>query len=82
VTVPLAQVDTDALLELLWTAPLAALGVALTFSLCIHGAARASDLRRSGRTGAATAYGALAIVAAAAFAATVVVGVLIITSKD
>ena len=77
-----AEIDTDALLELVWTAPLAALVVALTFSLCIHGAARASDLRRSGRNGAATAYGALAVVAAAAFAATVILGVLIITSKD
>ena len=78
----LAAVDTDALLQLAWVAPLAALSVAVTFSVVIHGLARASDSRRAGRSGAATAYGALAIVAALAFAATVVFGVLIITSKD
>ena len=78
----LAAVDTDALVELIWTAPLAALTVALTFSLVIHGFARASDSRRAGRSAAATAYGALAIVAAVAFAAAVLFGVVIITSKD
>ena len=78
----LAAVEWDALLQLIWVAPVAVIAVAVTFSLCIHGAARASDSRREGRAGAATAYGALAIVAALAFAATVVFGVLIITSKD
>jgi hypothetical protein len=78
----LAEIDTEGLVELIWTAPLAALVVTLTFALCIHGAARASDSRRDGRPAAATAYGALAVVAAAVFAATVVLGVLIITSKD
>jgi hypothetical protein len=79
---PLAEVDTDALLQLVWVAPLATLAVAITFSLVIHGAARASDSRRAGRAGAATAYGALAIVAALAFAAAVLFGVIVITSKD
>ncbi|HEX8205363.1 MAG TPA: hypothetical protein VF587_04825 [Solirubrobacteraceae bacterium] len=78
----LAAVDTKALLELVWVAPLATLVVAVTFSLVIHGAARSSDSRRAGKAGAATAYGALTILAAAAFAAAVVFGVLIITSKD
>ncbi|HEX2087572.1 MAG TPA: hypothetical protein VHF89_17945 [Solirubrobacteraceae bacterium] len=78
----LAEIDTDALLQLVWAAPLAALTVALTFSLVIHGAARASDSRRAGRSTAATLYGALAVLAAVAFAASVVFGVLIITSKD
>ncbi len=78
----LAAIDTEGLFELIWTAPLAALVVTLTFALCIYGAARAGDSRRLGRTVAATAYGALAVVAAAVFAASVVFGVLIITSKD
>ena len=78
----LAAVDTGALLELVWVAPLAALTVATTFSIVIHGVARASDSRRAGKSGAATLYGALAIVAAVAFAAAVLFGVLIITSKD
>ena len=78
----LAAVDTKALLQLVWVAPLAALTVALTFSLVIHGAARSSDARRAGRSAAATAYGALAVLAALAFAAAVLFGVLVITSKD
>ena len=63
-------------------AQLAALTVALTFSIVIHGVARASDSRRAGRSGAATAYGVLAVVAAAACAASVIFGIVIITSKD
>ena len=78
----LAAVEWDALLELVWVAPTAVIVVALTYSLFIHGAARASDSRRAGRSGAATAYAALAVVAGLAFAATVVFGVLVITSKD
>ncbi len=77
-----AAIDTDALLQLAWVAPLATLAVAVTFSLVIHGVARAGDSRRAGRSTAATLYGALAVVAALAFAASVVFGVLIITSKD
>ena len=78
----LAAVEWDALLELVWVAPVAVLAVSVTYSLCIVGVARANDSRRSGRNGAATAYGVLAALAALAFAATVVFGVLIITSKD
>jgi hypothetical protein len=77
-----AAIDTDALLELAWVAPVAAIVVSMTYSLLILGVARASDSRRAGRAGAATAYGALAILAALAFAATVVFGVVVITSKD
>ena len=78
----LADVDTKALLQLAWVAPLATLAVAVTFSIVIHGVARAGDSRRAGKAGAATAYGVLALVAAVAFAAAVVFGVLVITSKD
>ena len=78
----LAEIDTKGLLELAWVAPLATLAVAVTFSLVIHGVARSSDSRRAGKAGVATAYGVLAVVAGLAFAAAVVFGVLIITSKD
>ena len=78
----LGAVKWGELVELVWVAPLAVIVVSLTYALFIHGAARASDSRRAGRSGAATAYGALAVVAGLAFAATVVFGVLIITSKD
>ena len=78
----LAAIDTDALFELVWAAPLATIGVALTFSLCVHGAARSSDARRAGNAGLATAYGALTVLAGLAFGVTVIVGVLVMTNKD
>jgi hypothetical protein len=78
----LAAIEWDALLELVWAAPVAVLAVSLSFSLCIHGVARANDSRRAGHAGAATAYGVLAAAAGIAFAAVVIFGVLIITSKD
>ena len=77
----LASIDGGALLQLAWAAPLAVIVVALTFALCIHGAARATDSRRAGRAFAASAYIALAVLAGTAFGATVVFGVLIITNK-
>ena len=78
----LAAIDTDALLELVWAAPVAALSISLAYSLFIVGVARASEARRAGNGTAATAYGALALLAFLAFAAGVIVGVLVITSKD
>ena len=78
----LAEIDTDALLELVWAAPLAALTVSLTFALCVHGVARSNDARRVGNSTGATVYGALAILAALAFVAAVVIGVFVMTSKD
>jgi hypothetical protein len=78
----LADIDTDALLQLVWAAPVAALTVMTTFSIVIHGVARSNDSRRAGKNGAATGYAALAVVAAVAFAAAVIFGVFVITSKD
>ena len=57
-----------------------AIAVSLTFSLCIHGAARAPTRAGPAATAAATVYGALAV-PRPAFAATVVFGVLVITDK-
>ena len=78
----LASIDTDALLELVWVAPVASITVALAYSLCIVGFARAADARRSGANTAATLYGVLAVIAFLAFAGLVITGVLVITSKD
>ncbi len=78
----IAKIETEGLLELVWAAPAAALAVAITYSLVIYGSARASESRRAGHGGQATAYGALAVVAGLAFAAVVVVGVSIIVAKD
>jgi hypothetical protein len=76
-----AIVDVDQLLEVAWVSLAAGVGVTTVFSLVILGGARSAEARREGRDGAALAYGTLAAVALAAFAAIVVVGVIIMLRK-
>ena len=76
----IASVDVSGLVELAWVAPLAVLAVSISYSLCVLGATRASDMRRAGNGGAATAYGALGILAGLAFAAEIVAGVAVIVN--
>lgn len=73
--------DTAALLELVWAAPLAALGVTIAWALVVWGSTRAVDERRDGRNGRATLHLGVAIVGGVLFAAGVVLGLLIMTSK-
>ena len=76
----IASVDVSGLVELAWVAPLAVLAVSISFSLCVYGVTRASDKRREHEGSAATAYGALALLAGLAFAAEVVLGVAVIVN--
>ena len=76
-----AAIDWGQILELIWASALAGIAVAIVFATLILGVTRASDLRRAGRDGAATAYVALAVVAALAFAGGVVFGISVIVSK-
>jgi hypothetical protein len=76
----IASVDVSGLVELAWVAPLAVPSVSITYSLCVLGATRASDMRRAGNGAAATAYGALGVVAGLAFAAAVIAGVAVIVN--
>jgi hypothetical protein len=77
----LAAVDVDGLVEVVWVSILAGVGITTIFSLVLLGGARSADARRSGRTHAATLYGALAALAFAVFAAGVIFGVNIMLSK-
>ena len=77
----IAAVDTDALFELVWAAPLAALTVTIAWGLVVNGSSRAAEARREGRNVAATLHLAIAGGGAALFAAAVVVGLLVMTSK-
>ncbi|MBA3329022.1 MAG: hypothetical protein H0T43_12045, partial [Solirubrobacterales bacterium] len=45
----IAAVDTDALLQLMWAAPLAVLVITVAWGMVIHGVTRAADARRDGR---------------------------------
>jgi uncharacterized membrane protein len=78
---PLAAIDWDKLLELMWAAALAGILVAIVFATLIHGVTRASDARREGHAAAAAAYTVLAALAALGFTAGVVFGILVIVSK-
>lgn len=57
------------------------LGVTIAFSLVILGIARSGDMRRVGRSGAATAYGTLAVLSATASVSIVALGLILVTSK-
>lgn len=74
-------VDTGALLKTVAAAFVAGVGVTLVFSLAILGAARFADLNRDGRRVAAASFGTLAIVALAAAAAAVTIGIIVMTRK-
>ena len=78
---PATIVDTEALLKTIGAAFAAGVGVTLVFSLAILGAARFAELSRDGRPLAAASFGALAVVALAAAAVTVTIGIIVMTEK-
>ena len=73
----IAAVDSGALLELVWAAPLAALIVVVAWGLAVFGTARAGEARREGRTVSTVLHVAMATVGALLFVAAIVVGLLI-----
>jgi hypothetical protein len=62
-------------------AAIAGVGVTVIFSLAVLGFARWTDLRREGRALGAAGAAALTLIALAAFAASIVVGLLVMTDK-
>lgn len=78
----IAAIDTEALLELTWAAPLAVLTVTVAYGLVVNGATRAADARRDGQALRTGAWVAVAIAGAALFLAAVVFGLIIMVSKD
>lgn len=75
-------IDWNALLDVLWASVLGGVGVTATFALAILGGTRAVYLRRDGHVVAASAYGALLVIAAGVVIGAVVFGVVVMTSKD
>jgi hypothetical protein len=79
---PIADiVDVGDLINVVWTAFVAGIGVCAVFSLAIIGFARGTDMRREGSGAAASAYFALMAVALIAVMAVVVFGVIVMTAK-
>ena len=77
----IATVDSGALLELMWAAPAAALGLTIAMGLVVHGGTRAYEAARDGRNFVAGLHAAVAIAGGLAFAAAVVYALIIMTSK-
>ncbi len=77
----IGSVDTGALLELVWAAPLAALTVTIAWGLVVFGSTRAADARRDGRSALVVAHVCVAAAGALLFAAALVVGLVIMTAK-
>ncbi len=77
----LAAIDVDALVELVWVAPVAGLTVVVAFAMVIRGSARAADARREGRALAVGGHALLALVGAVLVTAAVVFGLVIMASE-
>jgi hypothetical protein len=77
-----AAIDFHALGQVMWVSLVAGIGVTVLFSVVIWGADKAGGARREGHDTQALAYGALAIAAMVVFSVAVVVGVIVMLSKD
>jgi hypothetical protein len=70
-------VDWEALLEVVWSASLAGLGVTVAFGFAIVGISRAYDFSRDGNMTWAAAFGVLGFVGLATVAAAVIFGITV-----
>jgi hypothetical protein len=77
----IATLDTDALLQLVWVAPLAVATVTVAYGLLVIGTVRAVEARRDGRGLAAGAFVAVAVAGAVLFGAAIVFGLTVMISK-
>ena len=78
----IATVDSGALLELAWAAPIAALIVVIAWGAVVYGTARAGEARRDGQTAVAVLHVAMAVVGLAVFVAAIAFGLIVITAKS
>ncbi len=69
------------LFKMVYSALIAGVAVSIVFSIAILGAVRSSDMRRSGRTTAATAYALLAAFGVAISAVVVIYGLILVGHK-
>jgi len=77
----IASVDSAALLELVWAAPLAAIIVVTAWGLVVYGTTRAGEARRNGQSASAALHVAIATVGGALFVAAIVLGLIVTTAK-
>jgi hypothetical protein len=75
-------VETKELLQTVLASVVAGVGVTAAVSIAIYGATRFTDLRRDDRPLAATAAGALALLALAVTAGSIVFSLILMTQKS
>ena len=75
-------VEWDLILQVIYTALGAGVAVTIAVSFAILGATRAADARRDGDTIDAIFYSGIFLLGLAACAAAVVLGIVVMTSKD
>jgi hypothetical protein len=75
---PLATIDWDALLTVVWASLLAGIGVTAAFGFAILGGTRAVELGRAGRSAEATVYGVLGVLGIATVLGAVAYGIVIL----
>jgi hypothetical protein len=78
---PLAAVQFGQLLKVVWVSLVAGLVVTVSFALVVRSSARSMEARRAGDGGAAARQATLALLFFAAFAAIVIVGLVIMLRK-
>ena len=78
----MAAIDFHALGQVVWVSLVAGVGACILFSLVIYGTDKAGDARRAGEDGQALAYGVLAIASMVVFGVAVIVGVIVMLSKE
>lgn len=77
----IASVDWDALLDVLWSATVAGIGVTAAFGFAIVGVTRAVEARRGGQVAPLAFFSAVGFLALAIVMAAVVFGVVVMTTK-
>jgi len=74
-------VETKELIQTVVASLVAGIGITTAFAILIFGAARSADMVRDDRPAAATAAGALAVIALIVVTAAIVLGVIAMTQK-
>jgi hypothetical protein len=80
-SLPLAVVDWDALLQVIWVSLATGIGVTAAFAIALYGATRAVDLSRDGRAAEAGLFAVVAIASLLAVGGAVVFGIVAMTDK-
>jgi hypothetical protein len=75
-------VDSKALLQSVVASVVAGVGITTAFAILVFGVARSADMARNERPALATAAGVLAALAFLAVAASIVLGIVVMTTKS